>query len=113
MSDQDVLFNIEESTSSDQDIDIDQNASPAAIPDTNIDFIDLDELTEFPWRKPGTDITDYFNYGFDENSWRIYCKRQREGRWGKKRDYGRDEKDLDDFYRKEQDYRYSNQYDRR
>ena len=29
-----------------------------------------------PWRRPGTDITDYFNYGFDEFSWASYCLKQ-------------------------------------
>merc|ERR1712013_325367 len=30
-----------------------------------------------PWRKPGADITDYFNYGFSEDTWAGYCNRQR------------------------------------
>lgn len=25
----------------------------------------------------GADITDYFNYGFNEDTWRQYCDRQR------------------------------------
>ncbi|KAI5444658.1 hypothetical protein KIW84_013075 [Lathyrus oleraceus] len=25
-----------------------------------------------PWRLPGADITDYFNFGFDENTWKQY-----------------------------------------
>ncbi|KAL4230814.1 hypothetical protein ACF0H5_011188 [Mactra antiquata] len=29
-----------------------------------------------PWRKPGADITDYFNYGFNETTWRNYCQKQ-------------------------------------
>lgn len=29
-----------------------------------------------PWRRPGTDITDYFNYGFDEFTWASYCLKQ-------------------------------------
>lgn len=29
-----------------------------------------------PWRRPGTDITDYFNYGFDEFTWALYCSKQ-------------------------------------
>ncbi|XP_013873211.1 pre-mRNA 3'-end-processing factor FIP1, partial [Austrofundulus limnaeus] len=33
-------------------------------------------LEEKPWRKPGIEISDYFNYGFDENSWRAYCSKQ-------------------------------------
>lgn len=37
----------------------------------------IDSLDEKPWRKPGADITDYFNYGFNEETWRMYCDRQR------------------------------------
>ncbi|MES1914289.1 MAG: hypothetical protein MHM6MM_006380, partial [Cercozoa sp. M6MM] len=29
-----------------------------------------------PWAAPGADPTDYFNYGFDEHTWRQYCLRQ-------------------------------------
>ena len=36
-----------------------------------------DTLEEKPWRKPGADITDYFNYGFTEETWKGYCDRQR------------------------------------
>lgn len=31
---------------------------------------------EKPWRRPGADPTDYFNYGFDEFTWSTYCMRQ-------------------------------------
>ncbi|KAL8762788.1 MAG: hypothetical protein Q9184_001270 [Pyrenodesmia sp. 2 TL-2023] len=31
---------------------------------------------EKPWRRPGTDMTDYFNYGFDEFTWASYCLKQ-------------------------------------
>ncbi|XP_063747225.1 pre-mRNA 3'-end-processing factor FIP1 isoform X2 [Eleginops maclovinus] len=31
---------------------------------------------EKPWRSAGADITDYFNYGFDEEIWNMYCKKQ-------------------------------------
>ena len=27
-----------------------------------------------PWRAPGADTTDFFNYGLDETSWKEYCK---------------------------------------
>ncbi|KAK9870392.1 hypothetical protein WA026_007961 [Henosepilachna vigintioctopunctata] len=37
----------------------------------------LDSLEEKPWRKPGADITDYFNYGFNEDTWKAYCERQK------------------------------------
>ena len=39
--------------------------------------VDLDSLEDKPWRKPGADITDFFNYGFDENLWRLYCVKQK------------------------------------
>ncbi|CAI4213123.1 unnamed protein product [Parascedosporium putredinis] len=29
-----------------------------------------------PWRKPGTDLSDYFNYGFDEFTWALYASKQ-------------------------------------
>nr|CAG4644240.1 EOG090X0BVA [Lepidurus arcticus] len=37
----------------------------------------LDSLEDKPWRKPGADITDYFNYGFNEATWQAYCERQK------------------------------------
>lgn len=40
----------------------------------------IDSLDEKPWRKPGADITDYFNYGFNEETWRSYCERQKKMR---------------------------------
>ncbi|WPH04511.1 Hypothetical protein R9X50_00740300 [Acrodontium crateriforme] len=45
-------------------------------PLTSLDIdADLAEHTK-PWRLPGTDQTDYFNYGFDEYAWAAYCIRQ-------------------------------------
>ncbi|MES1918978.1 cleavage polyadenylation factor subunit fip1 [Bonamia ostreae] len=38
--------------------------------------LDIDSLSEKPWRKSGSDLSDYFNYGFNEESWRAYCARQ-------------------------------------
>lgn len=38
---------------------------------------DLDAFEDKPWRKPGADLTDYFNYGFTESNWRAYCMKQR------------------------------------
>ena len=29
-----------------------------------------------PWRRPGSDLSDYFNYGFDEFTWSAYCLKQ-------------------------------------
>lgn len=31
-----------------------------------------------PWRRPGSDISDYFNYGFDEFTWASYVLKQKE-----------------------------------
>lgn len=39
--------------------------------------VDLDTIEDKPWRKPGADITDYFNFGFDEYTWRQYCYKQK------------------------------------
>ncbi|VDO11740.1 unnamed protein product [Rodentolepis nana] len=30
-----------------------------------------------PWKRPGADITDYFNYGFTEDTWNEYVENQR------------------------------------
>ncbi|KAM6962453.1 pre-mRNA 3'-end-processing factor FIP1 [Aplochiton taeniatus] len=38
---------------------------------------DIEAFEEKPWRKPGADISDYFNYGFNEDSWKSYCEKQR------------------------------------
>lgn len=32
---------------------------------------DLDEATDQPWRKPRTDISDFFNYGLTEATWKV------------------------------------------
>ncbi|THG95686.1 hypothetical protein EW145_g7913, partial [Phellinidium pouzarii] len=39
--------------------------------------IDMTNLAEKPWRRPGSDLSDWFNYGFDEISWEAYCYRRR------------------------------------
>lgn len=48
-------------------------------PIQSTDF-DTDFPTESskPWRKPGADITDFFNYGFDEFTWASYCLKQQQ-----------------------------------
>jgi pre-mRNA 3'-end-processing factor FIP1 len=50
--------------------------------------LDLDGLEEQPWRKPGADITDYFNYGFNEVTWRAYCNKQKSMREDLKKSKG-------------------------
>ena len=41
---------------------------------------DIALLSERPWAKPGANVSDYFNYGFDELTWRAYCAMQPNGR---------------------------------
>ncbi|KAL5994565.1 hypothetical protein ACLOJK_024618 [Asimina triloba] len=36
--------------------------------------IDIDSFEEKPWKHPGVDTSDYFNFGLDEDSWKEYCK---------------------------------------
>ncbi|KZO89394.1 hypothetical protein CALVIDRAFT_532121 [Calocera viscosa TUFC12733] len=40
--------------------------------------VELQSLTEKPWRQSGSDLSDWFNYGFDEISWEAYCLRKTE-----------------------------------
>lgn len=46
-----------------------------------------------PWRRPGSDISDYFNYGFDEFTWASYCLKQQEAR----KEVGDQKRQLDDM----------------
>ncbi|XP_061454374.1 pre-mRNA 3'-end-processing factor FIP1-like isoform X1 [Rhineura floridana] len=39
--------------------------------------VDLESFEDKPWRKPGADLSDYFNYGFSEETWKAYCEKQR------------------------------------
>ncbi|XP_062998155.1 pre-mRNA 3'-end-processing factor FIP1-like [Elgaria multicarinata webbii] len=38
--------------------------------------VDLESFEDKPWRKPGADLSDYFNYGFNEETWKAYCEKQ-------------------------------------
>jgi hypothetical protein len=33
--------------------------------------VDIDVLDEKPWRNKNIDLLDYFNYGFNERTWRV------------------------------------------
>ncbi|KAJ7292941.1 hypothetical protein C8J57DRAFT_1267624 [Mycena rebaudengoi] len=57
--------------------DIDPNAMGMVDGRPIID-VDLSSLAEKQWRRPGSDISDWFNYGFDELSWEAYCYRRRD-----------------------------------
>lgn len=63
--------------------------APPSHPAINIDLpgtfdgrsildVDLNAMSEKPWRRPGSDLSDWFNYGFDEISWEAYCYRRRD-----------------------------------
>lgn len=38
--------------------------------------LDIELLKLKPWRAPGVDVSDYFNFGFDEFTWIYYCHKQ-------------------------------------
>ncbi|CAG8592478.1 9293_t:CDS:10 [Diversispora eburnea] len=66
-------------TSSSRTPGVDINAI-GNIDGTSIYDVDLDSFEDKPWRKPGADITDYFNYGFNEYTWKAYCAKQKQMR---------------------------------
>jgi hypothetical protein len=36
--------------------------------------VDIDGFEEKPWKYSGVDVSDYFNFGLNEESWKDYCK---------------------------------------
>ncbi|TXG60776.1 hypothetical protein EZV62_012139 [Acer yangbiense] len=36
--------------------------------------VDIDGFEEKPWKYPGVDVSDFFNFGLNEDSWKEYCK---------------------------------------
>lgn len=42
--------------------------------------IDIDEIDPKPWRIPGVDISKYFNYDLNEETWTAYRKKYLEKR---------------------------------
>ncbi|KAL4335687.1 hypothetical protein GQ457_07G038160 [Hibiscus cannabinus] len=36
--------------------------------------VDIDSFEEKLWKYPGIDLSDFFNFGLDEESWKDYCK---------------------------------------
>ncbi|XP_038993839.1 FIP1[V]-like protein isoform X1 [Hibiscus syriacus] len=36
--------------------------------------VDIDSFEEKPWKYPGVDLSDFFNFGLNEDSWKDYCK---------------------------------------
>lgn len=50
-------------------------SKPILATDLDADFPSEEDK---PWRRPGSDISDYFNYGFDEFTWASYCLKQQD-----------------------------------
>lgn len=57
-------------------VDLDAPGNIGGVP--TIDFaIETMRDEDKPWRRPGADVSDYFNYGFTENTWIAYKEKQR------------------------------------
>ncbi|SCU96566.1 LAFA_0G06964g1_1 [Lachancea sp. 'fantastica'] len=54
---------------------LDLNA-PGQLGDQLVTDIDPEVLKEKPWRQPGANLSDYFNYGFNEQTWMEYLHKQ-------------------------------------
>ncbi|XP_053711677.1 pre-mRNA 3'-end-processing factor FIP1-like isoform X1 [Synchiropus splendidus] len=60
-------------------VDLDAPGNINGIPTIEVE---MDSFEEKPWRKPGADLSDYFNYGFNEDTWKAYCEKQKRLRMG-------------------------------
>ncbi|CAF1156643.1 unnamed protein product [Rotaria sp. Silwood1] len=58
-------------------VDLDAQGFINGQPTYEHDIMNAYKDEEKPWKKPGADITEYFNYGFTEETWVQYCDRQR------------------------------------
>lgn len=56
--------------------------APGSINGVPVLEADMESFEEKPWRKPGADLSDYFNYGFNEDTWKAYCEKQKRLRMG-------------------------------
>ncbi|KOM32904.1 hypothetical protein LR48_Vigan01g246000 [Vigna angularis] len=36
--------------------------------------VDIDSFEEKPWKYPGVDVSEFFNFGLNDNTWKDYCK---------------------------------------
>ncbi|KAJ5388766.1 hypothetical protein N7509_011307 [Penicillium cosmopolitanum] len=62
---------------------------PIMATDMDVDFPTDDK----PWRRPGSDVSDFFNYGFDEFTWVSYCLKQQ----GTRKDVVDQKRQMDDM----------------
>ncbi|RVD92588.1 polyadenylation factor I complex subunit Fip1 [Tubulinosema ratisbonensis] len=108
----------DELTETSVEVVLDQPTEDKQLPTLNSNNIydfEIDNMEDKPWNRPGADITDYFNYGFNETTWKKYIAKQREFVGGKKeedsykkndRDYkDRDYRDYRERDHRERDYR--------
>lgn len=51
---------------------------PGTLEGRSVLEVDINALADKPWRRPGSDLSDWFNYGFDEMTWEAYCYRRRD-----------------------------------
>ncbi|VDP93141.1 unnamed protein product [Echinostoma caproni] len=59
-----------------QGIELDDPGDIHGVPTIEFSLSTLGEEDK-PWKRPGADITDYFNYGFTEETWIQYCEKQK------------------------------------
>ncbi|CAH8551649.1 unnamed protein product [Heterobilharzia americana] len=59
-----------------QGVELDDPGNINGIPTVEFNLSTLGD-EEKPWKRPGADITDYFNYGFTEETWVQYCEKQK------------------------------------
>ncbi|RDL39820.1 Uncharacterized protein BP5553_04160 [Venustampulla echinocandica] len=58
------------------DVDAKPVYEPVGKPITQVNIDEDLAENDKPWRRPGTDVSDYFNYGFDEFTWALYASKQ-------------------------------------
>ncbi|KAG1338769.1 putative FIP1[V]-like protein [Cocos nucifera] len=52
-----------------------QNGYSFTLPRNRTIFdINIEAFEQKPWKQPGVDITDYFNFSLDEDGWKSYCQ---------------------------------------
>ncbi|CAI5759886.1 unnamed protein product [Candida verbasci] len=72
---QDIENSNQRTTITDKSSTININANPE-YEGKPLTQLDIETLKVKPWRAPGANISDYFNFGFDEITWTAYCHKQ-------------------------------------
>lgn len=70
------MFTILDQKVARQGVELDDPGNINGIPTVEYNLSTLGD-EEKPWKRPGADITDYFNYGFTEETWIQYCEKQK------------------------------------